>query len=305
MEHLFLVIPSFGDSRSVIEISQEVEKIVECPITICILDDSAGVDYYPSLPPNYNLFVSQRNCGQQKILTDFLRSGLANRFEVSHDDFVIIMDGDGEDSPRDIPRMIARIENEDLDLLTAQRGSRSAPISFKLGYFCFQVVGKVLTGELINHGTFSVSRRIKLENWVQKETFSHSFVGGLVSISSSKGSLICDRERRRYGDSRLSNIGLIKHGLKIFVSLSPQVNYQLLLYGSLWVLFSSLFIISTIVFKTPGATTSRYLTINLIILIPMFMMLIVAFFLTKRFLKKSDDSNTSNTLTLRKSRKSL
>ena len=84
--------------------------------------------------------------------------GLSKKFASQDEDLILIMDADGEDSPSDVSRLLDKIENENLSLVTAQRGSRNTTFFFKIGYLFFQISGKILTGKTINHGTFSISK---------------------------------------------------------------------------------------------------------------------------------------------------
>ncbi len=297
---LFLVIPSYGDSKSVVEITKELEVIVDRPITICILDDSVGKDDYPSLPKNYTIFVPEKNLGQQKILTNFFRHGLGSFYKIHDDDLVIIMDGDGEDSPSDVPRLLEKIDEKGLNLVTAQRASRSVSFSFKVGYLCFQLAGKILTGKTINHGTFSVSRRSELETWVKRDSFTQSFVGGLLSVKTTKGSVICDRKPRRYGKSSLDKYGLITHGLKIWLSLSYLITSRLLIATFLWVIMSVIIGVSAITFKIFGYVTPGWTTLIIGIIAQVSVVLLVALLTTIGLMKDPSDFYANPKFIIRK-----
>ena len=297
---LFLVIPSFGDSQSVVEITKELEDIIDCPITVCILDDSVGIDDYPYLPENYTVFMPEKNLGQQRILTNFFRNGLGSYFKVGKDDLVIIMDGDGEDSPGDVVRMLEKIKTGEFCLVTAQRASRSVPISFKLGYLCFQIAGKVLTGKTINHGTFSISKRSELETWVKRDPFTQSFVGGLLSVSTSKVSVVCDRAPRRYGASRLDKYGLVTHGLKIWLSLGYLITARLLLATFSWTVISLLVGVLAIVLKFLGYAAPGWTTLIFGIIAQVFVILLVALLTTIGFTREPNEFSKSHDFTIRK-----
>ena len=200
------------------------------------------------------------------------------------------MDADGEDSPSDVSRLLDKIENENLSLVTAQRGSRNTTFFFKIGYLFFQISGKILTGKTINHGTFSISKRSELSRWVKKDSFYQSFVGGLVSVKTLKGSVVCNRASRRYGTSRLDNSNLILHGLKILISLSPLISARLLVATSAWIIFSAICGTGSIVFKLLGNTTPGWATLIIGFLVQIAMLLIVALLTTLGFVRDTGDS---------------
>jgi len=299
VRQLFLVIPSYGDSKSVVEICHEVETILDCPIKICILDDSGGVDFYPDLPDNYAVFSTDKNLGQQRILTDFFRFGLARTFPVQEDDLVIIMDGDGEDSPQDVPRLLAKMEIEEVNLVTARRGSRSVSINFKISYFCFKLGARILSGKSINHGTFSVSKRSELESWVKKDAFYQSFVGGLISTKTPKSFVNCDRSPRRYGTSRLDKSGLIEHGLRILISLSALISTRLLMATFAWIIFSVFFGVFVVIFKYLGNSTPGWASFVVGFLIQVTILLLVALLTTIGLMRNQGEDPKNSEFKLR------
>jgi hypothetical protein len=227
---IYVVIPSYGDNKSVLEITSEIEVLVCEKLIFCILDDSAGVDTYPRLPSNFYIFVPGSNMGQQSILVNFIRHTLPIYFNHTSDDLVLILDGDGEDAPININKMLKLLDTSSSDIVVATRGKRHVKVLFKISYVIFQILGLVLCNRIINHGTFSLSKRGSLENAVKKSNFDYSFVGGIIASRMSKRKLKCHRHPRRFGKSNLNKIDLIRYGLRVYVGIRPKVSsniYQL------------------------------------------------------------------------------
>jgi hypothetical protein len=147
---IYVVIPSYGDNKSVLEITSEIDAMVDGNLVFCILDDSAGVDEYPKLASNFHIFIPKSNMGQQKILVNFFRHTLPIYFNHASSDLVLILDGDGEDAPVNISKMLMLLDQYKLDLVLATRGKRHVRALFKIGYVLFQIFGFVLCNKIIN-----------------------------------------------------------------------------------------------------------------------------------------------------------
>jgi hypothetical protein len=224
---IYVVIPSYGDNKSVLEITSEIDAMVDGNLVFCILDDSAGVDKYPKLASNFHIFIPKSNMGQQKILVNFFRHTLPIYFNHTPNDLVLILDGDGEDAPININKMLKVLDANNAEMVVATRGKRQVKALFKIGYLFFQIFGFILCNRKINHGTFSVSRRESLEKAVKNRNFDYSFVGGMIANKMTKEKLKCDRDPRRFGKSNLNKINLISYGLRVYAGINPKVNYKL------------------------------------------------------------------------------
>lgn len=237
---IYVVIPSYGDNKSVLEITSEIDAMVEGNLVFCILDDSAGVDVYPKLASNFHIFVPKSNMGQQKILVNFFRYMLPIYFNHTPNDLVLILDGDGEDAPININKLLMKLDENKVEMVVATRGKRHVNTGFKIGYVFFQIFGFVLCNRIINHGTFSISKRASLEKAIKNRNFDYSFVGGMMASKMTKGKLKCDRHPRRYGKSNLNKINLISYGLRVYAGIRPKVSYKIFQITSVLILILSL-----------------------------------------------------------------
>jgi hypothetical protein len=223
---IYVVIPSYGDNKSVVEITSEISDLVNANLVFCILDDSAGVDTYPKLPSNFHIFVPKSNMGQQKILVNFFRQTLPSYFNHAPNDLVLVLDGDGEDAPVNVSKMLKMFNENKVDMVVATRGKRHVKTLFKIGYRFFQFFGFVLCNKVINHGTFSLSKRSSLEEAIKNRNFDYSFVGGMISSKMTRKKIKCDRHPRRFGKSTLNKVNLISYGLSVYAGIRPKLSYK-------------------------------------------------------------------------------
>ena len=291
-QRLFLVLPSFGDARAAVEIASEVEKSYSGELIVCILDDSVGEDEFPTLPSNCYLVQPTRNLGQQRLLVNFLRHSLPELFENHPNDLVLIMDSDGEDSPGDVPELIKKLESGEYDFACATRKSRQTDFTFKIGYFGFQLLTRLLTGIYVRYGTFSVSRREVLQKIVKNDAFSQSFVGGLMATPNKKIMVDCDRGKRRYGESNMNKNNLIVHGLRILLALSPVISGRLLFTAVVSTIFSIFSIIGVVIAKILNLVTPGWTTAVIIGLIQILILEVTILMLTLGLMKHENERSS-------------
>lgn len=283
-----IVLPSFGDIKSALEVCEEIERKLTIKCRIFILDDSAGVDKYPKLPTNYFRIIASQNLGQQTILTEFFKIFLSLSELKQISNLIVVLDADGEDKPLDVIRMLElAIENPfQSKIILAERRQREVPFIFKISYKLFQLIGKFLTGIYIKHGTFCVINSEILSKHIENDSFKYSFVGGLASIPTNKTYLPCDRGKRRYGQSHLNFKRLIEHGLEIYIALDIKLRNLKYLKSILLTLFTLelLLIYSTIQIAKKFSLAS--ISISIIFSLPILLLIILFYSIKIVSLKK-------------------
>ena len=163
---LWVVCPCFFDVPSFVRVRSELLEVVAAEQLgarprFVVVDDTAGRDPGVAtllehddtrvLTPPYNL-------GHQGAIVYALRrlSG-----EMRAEDLVVTMDSDGQDRPRDLPALLAplRAQPDNLQLVSvARRTSRVESWPFKVSYFAFRVVFRILTGTVVRSGNFAAFR---------------------------------------------------------------------------------------------------------------------------------------------------
>src|SRR5262249_50615331 len=95
----------------------------------------------------------RRNLGHQRAIA----IGLAYIHANEPCEAVIVMDGDGEDAPRDVPALIETYRKHGgHKVVFARRSQRSEPLTFRAFYAMYRVLYKLMTGHEINVGNFSI-----------------------------------------------------------------------------------------------------------------------------------------------------
>jgi glycosyltransferase involved in cell wall biosynthesis len=151
-----------------------------------------------------------RNYGQ----TPALQAG----FDVARGSIVVSMDGDLQNDPADIPRLVRTLRDEDYDLVAGYRAERQDAMHRRLPSALGNVVARALTGVKIRDTgcTLRAYRRELLEGFVIYSDL-HRFIPAVaVSLRGARITEIPVRHRaRRYGRS---NYG-ISRAPKVLIDL--------------------------------------------------------------------------------------
>jgi hypothetical protein len=178
-----------------------------------------------------------RNLGHQSAIAVGL--GHIVHEKLAHD-AVIVMDGDGEDAPADILKLLAAWKKSDFkSAVFAQRARRSEGPLFKIFYQLYRLAYRLLTGTWISMGNFSLIPKDYVSKLIlYPELWRHY----PATVKKSKLGVVLvptDRAERIEGSSKMNFYNLILHGLGAITVHSDIVGVRSLIAVS--VLLTSCF----------------------------------------------------------------
>lgn len=147
---------------------------------------------------------------------------------------VIVMDGDGQDDPRDVPGLVAEYDRKgDGWAVFAGRSKRPEGALFKVFYGLYKVLHRVLTGRTIRVGNFSVlSPRAVGAVTSSPEAWSH--YAAAVSQSRVPVAIVdIPRAQRLQGPPKMNFVALVTHGLSAISVFGDIVSVRLLIAAGL------------------------------------------------------------------------
>lgn len=230
-----ILIPVFNDWESLVVLERELDRCLHAAgreAHLLIVDDGS------TEPDSNRLALSELNA-LTKVSILRLRRNLGHQRAIAiglawiqsntscHD--VVIMDGDGEDSPADVPLLLAKAENEDHHTVVfAERRRRSESWVFQLFYHLYRAVHWLLVGIPVRVGNFSVVPRISLERLVvMSELWSH-YAATVVKTGMPHTFVPTARAPRISGTSKMNFIALVTHGLTAISVYSETVGVRVL-----------------------------------------------------------------------------
>jgi hypothetical protein len=138
------------------------------------------------------------------------------------------MDSDGEDNPNAIAKLVTE---ENFDIIFVERGKRKASFMFRLGYFFYQYLFRLVTGKKINFGNYSMISNRVLKS-ISRQRFFH-YSGFLNKSKYAIKKIRFDRLARIDGKSKMSYKGLVFHGLYSLVEYAEEILFSLIKIFSL------------------------------------------------------------------------
>ena len=228
---LWVVCPCFFDVDSFCKTELEarravMEKFPDFSLHFVLIDDSAGAD--PKVAdlktrPDLSILHMPYNLGHQAAIVYALRT-LGN--EVAENDYLITMDADGEDRPEDTPALLnvlVKNEKNSLQIVLAWRTFRRETMVFKIGYFCFRNVFRLLTGKQIKNGNFAAFRGLFLKEIIFHPHFDQCYSSSFISLPLQIDFVALPRGVRFFGTTKMGYMNLITHGLKMLMPLTERI----------------------------------------------------------------------------------
>jgi polyisoprenyl-phosphate glycosyltransferase len=168
----------------------------------------------------------RRNLGHQRAIA----IGLAYLEANTDHDPVVIMDGDGEDRPEDVKRLLHKLREEaGMRVVFAERTRRSEGIAFKALYWLYRVVHLLLTGERVRVGNFSVIPRVLLRRLVAVSDLWNHYAAAVFQARIPFVTIPTTRGNRYAGESQMNFVALVTHGLSAMSVFGDRIGVRLLI----------------------------------------------------------------------------
>ena len=214
-----ILIPVYNDWQSVSKLIDEIDKLnlnLENNISIIIVNDSSSHDRQEE-NKDYNNIHSIKilnmkiNQGHARCIA----TGLKYIFEKEKFDYVIPMDGDGEDRPEEIKDFIEIAKAAGGKSIVGERIKRSEDLIFKICYQLHKIFTFAFTGNSIKFGNFTCLSKTTVEKMINEKATWNSFSGSLKKIENNLLTIPSIRGKRYFGPSKMSFLSLLKHSLSI------------------------------------------------------------------------------------------
>tara|TARA_B100001029_G_C15042293_1_gene444526 strand:- start:764 stop:1639 length:876 start_codon:yes stop_codon:yes gene_type:complete len=219
MNKIKILIPVYNDWKSLKQLLKNIDhhiKIYNNEISIIVVNDASSEEM-----PEFDLILN--NINSIKIINMKLNQGHARCiatgikyiFEREDFDYIIPMDGDGEDRPEELKLFLEKSKDFPENVITANRVKRSENLIFKICYQIHKIMTFIFTGKSIKFGNFTMIPKLVVEKLVNEKASWNSFSGSLCKVSNNLKSIPSIRGTRYFGPSKMSFLNLINHSLSI------------------------------------------------------------------------------------------
>ena len=235
---IIFCIPVYNDWDCVEQVLKELDVCVEAlnrPVAVMLVDDAStqppprALSWTPTHIAEIEVLYLRRNVGHQRAIA----LGLTYIYAERDCHAVLVMDADGEDSPVDAVRLIQHGERTGwAKVVFAKRSKRSEGFVFKLGYFAYRLLHRMLTGRSIEIGNFSVVPRALLERLVGVSEMWNHYAASVVKARLPMDKVPIPRAKRLQGRSKMGFVSLVTHGLSAISVYSDTVGVRLMCFAA-------------------------------------------------------------------------
>ena len=214
-----ILIPVYNDWRSVFKLLENINSEVsnlDHDFSVIIVND-ASTETKPELSVNLEKLNSIKiiNIKENQGHARCNAVGLKHIFENEEFDYVIPMDGDGEDRPEEIKQLVDNLNYHPDKPIVGERIKRSEGIFFKFCYFVHKIITSTFTGQSIKYGNYTCLPKSTVEKMINERATWSSFSGSLAKVAKDRATIPSERGTRYFGPSKMSFKNLLIHSLSI------------------------------------------------------------------------------------------
>lgn len=232
---LVILIPVFNDWPAVAILLRNLDSVLQAhhlTARLLLIDDASSEPPAPDFPGGpfhaivrAEILELRRNLGHQRALA----IGLAHIHEHIPCEAVLIMDGDGEDAPEDVPRLLEKYKAEGgRCIVFAQRLKRSESAIFKICYRLYRYTHLLLTGHAVRVGNFSLVPFSAVERLVAVDELWNHYAAAVFKARLPRAEVPTHRAKRLAGKPRMNFVALMLHGLSAISVFGDIVGARLL-----------------------------------------------------------------------------
>ena len=231
---IIIVIPIFNDWQSISRLLDEINSNIselECQFSIIILNDASSEQQSISALNTENLqSIKIINMNENRGHARCIATGLKYIFEKEEFDYVIPMDGDGEDRPEEIKSFIEYLKYASDKPIVGERVKRSESLFFKFCYSAHKILTFAFTGQSIKFGNYTCLPKSTVGKMINDKATWNSFSGALTKLEKERSTVPSIRGSRYFGPSKMSFKNLMIHSLAIISVFKINVLIRSILF---------------------------------------------------------------------------
>ena len=265
-----ILIPVFNDWESLLSLLNNIHALKInniAHIKVLIVDDCSSEILNKKIEfdsfKDIEIIKNSKNIGHGKSIAN----GINYLSKKNDFDYLIVMDGDGEDRPEEVKELILKSINFPSATITANRIKRSESAFFKLSYNLHKILTLVLTGYSIKFGNFMCIPKQDLNLITSNKNIFVSFSGTVAKFIKNKTYIPSIRGVRYHGPTKMSFLKLIRHSLLIISVFREETAIRLAILFSIYAMLIFYFLKNMILlFLLPVAVVNILIIFTLFVL---------------------------------------
>ena len=238
MKKIIILIPIYNDWQSVSKLIDDINinvKGLDFEFSIIIINDASTEPQSLNIQNLDNLkSVRVMNMKENRGHARCIATGLKYIYENEDFDYVIPMDGDGEDRPEEIKFFLEEANYSPDKTIVGERVKRSENLIFKLSYNIHKIITYTFTGQSIKFGNFTCLPKSTVEKMINDKATWSSFSGALTKVEKNRKASPSTRGTRYFGPSKMNFLNLVKHSLAIIAVFKINVIFRSALFYAIY-----------------------------------------------------------------------
>ena len=231
-----ILIPVYNDWKSLNKLLEKINGLISKNSTrVLIIDDFSSVRMKLNIIKlkklkKIEVLRLHENVGSQKAIAkglDHLKKRNKRNF-----DYITIMDGDGEDDPKNLASMLAKAKKNENSVVVSCRINRNKNLLFRIGYKLHLILTFIFTLNWMSFGNFSCFSNKNLKKILSDDSIWYAY-SAAIKKNTNISKVFALRAKRYYGNSRVNLIFLINHSLNIISIFYKRVFFLSIIYLSL------------------------------------------------------------------------
>ena len=261
LRRFIIILPVYEDRESLKSLLRDIAGISIPPVNLLIVDDGS----VRALPHPKDLRDAglagevirlHRNVGHQRAIA----FGLAHVHRKFPGWPVLVMDADGEDRADTIPELIRRFELGDAEIVAAKRVHRTESLSFRLLYYLYTALFRLLTGRGIRFGNFALLSEFAVRRLTTMPELPTHFAANVLASRLPLALVSADRGHRYAGKSRMCFMSLVAHGMCSIMVFASAVSLRVGIFCSVAAAACLMLLLVSPVMNLSSTTTPGWLT---------------------------------------------
>ena len=234
-----ILIPVYNDWQSLSKLLENINSEVsnlDHEFSVIIVNDASN-ENRPKFSVNLDNLKSIKiiNMKENKGHARCNAAGLKYINEKEDFDYVIPMDGDGEDRPEELRLLFDKSKENPDKVVTADRVKRAEGPLFQLCYLIHKYLTFIFTGQSIKFGNYTCLPKPVVSQMIEEPATWSSFSGSLSKIIKDRASIPSIRGLRYFGPSKMSFFNLIMHSLSIIAVFKMTVLVRSVIFLAVYI----------------------------------------------------------------------
>ena len=230
MKKIIILIPVFNDweslKRLLNEINENIQDIKNVIFECFVVNDASTIEQPELIKPNNIKSIKILNMKKNKGHARCNAFGIRHIYKNEDFDYLILMDGDGEDRPIEIKSLVSKTFEDPNTSVVAKRIKRSEGPFFQSLYQIHKIITLIFTGKKINFGNYSCLNKNDTQLISTKKSLWSSYSGTVKKNLKKLNEVNSTRGMRYHGPSKMSLFKLLIHSFSIIAVFKYQVFFR-------------------------------------------------------------------------------